>query len=186
MNLILAGLAVWVGIHLVPSLGINLKQRLVNKIGLIPYRACFALVVLSAMTLMIVGWGRAQPTSIYLPIPELKPVAIGLVIVAFICLGATGRSTRIGRLVRFPQLTGMLIWACAHLLANGDSRSLLLFGGFACWAVLEMFMISHREGPWQKCDKPGWGRELLGVAISLAAVGVIVMIHPWMTGMPIF
>jgi uncharacterized membrane protein len=186
LKLILAGLSVWVAIHLIPSLGINIKQRLVEKFGLITYRTCFALIVLSAMALMIAGWKSAQPTSIYLPLAELRPVAIGLAVLAFVCLGATGRNTRIGRLVRYPQLTGMLIWACAHLLANGDSRSLLLFGGFACWAVLEMFMISRREGRWQKCDKPGWGAELLGVGLSLAAVAGIVMIHPWITGMPIF
>ena len=80
----------------------------------------------------------------------------------------------------------MLLWACAHLLANGDSRSLLLFGGFACWAVLEMFMISHREGSWQKQEAPSWTVELLGIALALAGIGGIILIHPWMTGMPIF
>ncbi|MEP5764220.1 MAG: NnrU family protein [Halieaceae bacterium] len=186
MTLMLAGLALWVAIHLLPSAGLNLKQALVAKIGLLPYRAGFALVVLSAMALMVMGWRSAQPVSIYLPEPALRPLAIVLAAGAIVILCATGRATRIGRILRYPQLAGMLLWACAHLLANGDSRSLLLFGGFACWAVLEMFMISRREGPWEKKSPPSWTVELLGIALSLAVVGVIILIHPWLTGMPIF
>lgn len=186
MILILAGLTLWVAIHLVPSAGLSVKQALVDRGGLIPYRAGFALVVLSAMTLMVLGWRSAQPVSIYLPLPGLKPVAIALAATAIVILCATGRATRIGRILRYPQLAGMLLWACAHLLANGDSRSLLLFGGFAGWAILEMFMISRREGPWEKKPAPSWTVELLGIALALAGVGGIILIHPWMTGMPIF
>jgi uncharacterized membrane protein len=186
MGLILSGLILWVTIHMVPSVGLELKQKIVARIGLVPYRAGFALVVLSAMTLMVLGWRGAQPTSIYLPLPALRPVAIALAMIAIVTLSATGRASRIGRLVRFPQLTGMLLWACAHLLANGDSRSLLLFGGFICWALLEMFLISRREGVWQKPAAPSWAKELLGIVLALAAVGVIVLVHPWLTGMPIF
>ena len=186
MNLMLAGLALWVAIHLVPSAGLGLKQSLVGKIGLLPYRAGFALIVLTAMSLLVLGWRSAQPVSIYLPLPALRPVAIGLVVVALVILSATGRASRIGRLVRYPQLTGMLLWACAHLLANGDSRSLLLFGGFSAWALLEMFLISRREGPWQKPPAPSWTREILIVVLAMAGVGMIVMIHPWFTGMPIY
>jgi uncharacterized membrane protein len=186
MALILSGLILWVAIHMVPSVGLKLKQKLVSRIGLIPYRAGFALVVLSAMALMVLGWRSAQPTSIYLPLPALRPVAIALAMLAIVTLSATGRASRIGRLVRFPQLTGMLMWACAHLLANGDSRSLLLFGGFICWALLQMYLIRHREGKWQKPEAPSWAVELLGIAVALLGVAGIVVIHPWITGMPIF
>ena len=186
MNLMFAGLALWVAIHMVPSAGLGLKQSLVARIGLLPYRVGFALIVLTAMSLLVLGWRSAQPVSIYLPLPALRPLAIALVVIALVILSATGRASRIGRVVRYPQLTGMLFWACAHLLANGDSRSLLLFGGFIAWALLEMFLISRREGPWIKPSAPSWIRELVFIAMALAGVGVIMMIHPWITGMPIF
>ena len=35
------------------------------------------------------------------------------------------------RLLRHPQLTGVLLWGVGHLFANGENRSLLLFGGMA-------------------------------------------------------
>ena len=186
MNLMLAGLALWVAIHLVPSAGLGLKQSLVARIGLLPYRTGFAMIVLTAMALLVLGWRSAQPVSIYLPLPALRPVAIGLVVIALVILSATGRASRIGRVVRYPQLTGMLLWACAHLLANGDSRSLLLFGGFSAWALLEMFLISRREGAWEKPSVPSWTREILALVLALAGVGIVMVIHPWITGMPIF
>ncbi len=186
MILIFAGLALWYAIHMLPSLGQGLKQTLVERIGLLPYRAGFALVVVSAMTLIVLGWRSAQPVSIYLPPAEFRPLAIVLVIIALVIIAATGRATRIGRLIRYPQLTGMLLWACAHLLANGDSRSLLLFGGFASWALLEMVLISRREGAWVKQSAPGWGAEILGVVLALAAAACLILLHPYFTGMPIF
>ncbi|MCZ6829266.1 MAG: NnrU family protein, partial [Gammaproteobacteria bacterium] len=127
-----------------------------------------------------------QPVSIYLPQPALSPVPHGLVVIALVILSATGRASRIGRVVRYPQLTGMLLWACAHLLANGDSRSLLLFGGFSAWALLEMLLISRREGAWEKPSVPSWIREILALVLALTGVGIIMVIHPWITGMPIF
>ncbi len=186
MGYLIAGIVLWIGVHLIPSVGQALKQALVERIGLLTYRVLFALCILSAAGLIITGWQHSQPASIYLPAPGLRPVAIGLVILAFVLLGATGRASRIGRLIRYPQLAAVLLWACAHLLANGDSRSLVLFSSAACWAILMMVVISRREGPWQKRPAPSWTVELLGIALPLAGAGVVVVIHPWITGMPVF
>jgi len=185
MTLILAGLALWYAVHMVPSLGSGLKQSLVERWGLVAYRVVFAALVLTAMLLMVLGWRSAQPVTIYLPEPAWRPAGMALAVLGLVTLSATRRASRIGRLVRYPQLAGMLIWACGHLLANGDSRSLLLFGGFAVWAVLEMILISRREGPWIKPEVPGWGTELLYLGLALCGIGVVVYIHPWISGMPL-
>ena len=39
------------------------------------------------------------------------------------------------RLLRHPQLTGVALWGIGHLLANGESRSIILFGGLGAWAI---------------------------------------------------
>ena len=52
--------------------------------------------------------------------------------------------------------------------------------------ILMMVVISRREGPWQKKPAPSWTVELLGIALALAGAGVVVVIHPWITGMPVF
>ncbi|MCZ6830857.1 MAG: NnrU family protein, partial [Gammaproteobacteria bacterium] len=144
MPLLIAGVCLWAAIHLVPSLAPGLKSAWRGKLGEGGYKGSFTLIVLSALALIIVGWRSAQPTLIYLPPEALRTLALALMVLAFILLGASKRATRIGRIVRHPQLSGVLVWSVAHLLANGDSRSLVLFGGFAIWTVLEMILISRR------------------------------------------
>jgi uncharacterized membrane protein len=42
------------------------------------------------------------------------------------------------RIVRHPMLTAVLLWAAAHLIPNGDAASLILFGGFALYSIVDM------------------------------------------------
>ena len=53
---------------------------------------------------------------------------------------------RVVGVIRHPQLTAVKLWAVAHLLVNGDSASLLLFGGLLVWAVLEVVIINKQDG----------------------------------------
>ena len=186
MSLLASGIALWIGIHLIPSLGIEFKQALVTRIGLTIYRILFALGILSAMAMIVLGWQSAQPTSIYIPPFELRWVTVVLGILAFVLLGSTFRPSRIGRVLRYPQLSAVVLWAFAHLLANGDSRSLVLFPGLATWALLMMWVMSRRDGPWIKPEAPAlWIDIAAALTMILVALGVIV-IHPQLTGMPVF
>ncbi len=186
MVLLTLGLGLWAAMHLLPSTAPGLRQGVIDKLGFNAYRGMFSLSVLAALALIVFGWRSSQPSSVYLPAESLRPVALLLMVLAFLCLGASGRATRIARLIRHPQLTGLLIWSISHLLSNGDSRSLILFGGMGLWAALEMVLISRREGDWQKPQAPSWTKEVLGVAITLGVMAVVMLIHPWIAGVPIF
>ena len=142
MGLLVTGIALWIGIHLMPSVGIGLKTHLVSRVGILPYRAGFAACIVGALVLIVLGWQSARTASVYIPPYSIRPVAIGLVVLAFVMLGTTFRASRIYRFIRFPQLAAIILWAAGHLLANGDSRSLVLFGSMAAWAVLMMILIS--------------------------------------------
>ena len=185
MLLLTLGVLLWMGTHLVPSVAPGLKQSLVDKAGFNGYRGIFSLAILSSMALIVFGWRSAQPVSVYLPPAGLREVAIVGTVIAFILMAASGRPTRIGRVVRHPQLTGVLVWALSHLLANGDSRSLVLFGGFALWSLLEIILISKREGPWQKPEAPALSKDIVGVVIGLVIAVAVVWAHPWIAGVPI-
>jgi len=186
MSILIAGILLWIGVHLIPSAGKSFRLAAIDRLGLFAYRACFAACVLGALTLIVIGWRRAQPISIYLPPPALRPVAIGLAVSAFVLLAATVGPTRIGRRVRFPQLAAVFVWAIAHLLSNGDSRSLATFTGFAAWAAMMMVLISRRDGPRQLPPAPSWTVEILGIAAGLLLAGGAIYLHPLIIGVPVF
>ena len=108
-----------------------------------------------------------------------------LVLIAFVLFGSAQYQTRIKRLIRHPMLTGVVVWACAHLMLNGDSRSVLLFGGLGLWAILEIVFINRRDRDWVKPPSPNWLQEFKGLAISLVIFVVVVMLHPYIAGVPI-
>lgn len=183
MGLLITGVLVWCLVHLFPSLAAAQRQNLIARLGEKAYKGLFALLMFSALALIIFGWRSTVPTLLYQLPGFTRHLAMLLVLLAFVVFGASNYPSRIKQFIRHPQLTGVTIWAIAHLVLNGDSRSVLLFGGLGVWAVLEIFLINKREGEWVKQPVPGWGREIRGFVISLVIFGVVVMLHPYMTGM---
>ncbi len=185
MGLLIAGLLIWSLVHFLPSLAAPLRQKLITQWGEKAYKLLFTLLILSSLALIIFGWRSTVPTFLYQLPAFTRHIAMFLVLIAFILFGASKYPTRIKRFIRHPQLTGVAVWAFAHLVLNGDSRSLLLFGSMGLWAVLEMVFINRREGAWVKQPVPGWAREIRGLAISLVIFVVVVMLHPYFTGVSI-
>ena len=54
------------------------------------------------------------------------------------------------------------------------------------WAILSIILITRRDGEWVRQPVPGWAREFRGFVISLVVFVVFVVIHPYVTGVPIF
>ena len=185
MVLLLLGVVLFAGVHLIPSLAPSLRASWYGRMGEGGYKATFSLLLLASFALMIMGWRSAQPTFVYLPWASLRHPAMGLLLIAFLLMVVSARSSRLCRLIRHPQLTGVTLWGFAHLLLNGDSRSLLLFGSMATWSIVEMIAINKREGAWIKRKAPSWGSEIISLVIAVLMVGIIVFIHPWISGMPI-
>ena len=46
--------------------------------------------------------------------------------------------------LKHPMLAGVKLWAAAHLLANGDLGSIILFGSFLAWAVFDRISLKRR------------------------------------------
>ena len=186
MLLLVTGVALFAVVHLLRGVAPGLRQRLWDKLGEGGYKGLFSLLILSSIALIIIGWRSATPQFVYAPALSFGPVSLLLMTVAFLLFVMSGRKSRLRRLIRHPQLTGVLIWAIAHLLLNGDSRSLALFGGLAVWSVLEILVINRREGAWIKEEIPGWGTELASAGIAIVVVGVLIYVHRWIGGVALF
>ena len=185
MILLVLGILLFAGVHLVPSLAPELRASWHGRLGEGGYKGTFSLLLLISFALMIVGWRGTQPSLVYLPSAALHQPALGLLVIAFLLMVCSARNSRLCLLIRHPQLSGVALWGIAHLLLNGDSRAVVLFGGMAAWAIVEMIAINRREGVWVKGQAPSWAAEIVTLVIALVMVGVVVYIHPWIAGMPV-
>lgn len=185
MSLLLLGLLLFAGVHLVPSLAPSLKTSWLEKFGEGGYKGSFSLLLLVSIALMIGGWRSTVPSSLYVPSPALHLVALAIMALAFVLLVVSNRNSRLRLLVRHPQLTGVALWGFAHLLLNGDNRSVLLFGALCAWAIVEILAINRRDGVWIKTDAPAWSAELITLIIAALVIAITVAVHPWLSGMPV-
>jgi uncharacterized membrane protein len=185
MPVLIAGIVLWVAVHLVPALAPGVRQGLIARLGAKRYKGVFALSIVAALVLIVIGWRASAAELIYPPPSWGRLAAFGLMPISIYLFGAAQRPAMIKRIIRHPQLTGLLLWSVAHLLANGDQRSLVLFGGLGAWAVVEMLAINRRDGAWIKQEAPTFAREALGIVISLALFGVLVWAHQWFAGVPL-
>jgi uncharacterized membrane protein len=182
MVLLILGVLVWSAAHLVPSLGAQMRAGLIGRIGEGPYKGLFALTIVGSIVLMVVGWRSSSPVVIYQPPGWGTGFAqIGMLITLVLFIGSNLPSN-LKRMLRHPQLTGVAIWALSHLVANGDQRSLVLFGGIGIWAVVAMLSINRRDGEWEKPAPLAPMAYVKPVVAGVVAYVLLALAHPYIAG----
>ena len=185
MTLLVTGLVLFVALHLVPSIR-PLRRALVARMGEAPYRGVFSLVALASIVLVAWGFARAPYEPVYAPPAWGRHVAMGAVPVALVLFAAASMPTHLRALLRHPMMLGLLLWAVAHLLANGDSRSILLFGTFAAFAVVAtLSAVARGKGP-AGGKAPRWRMDAVAVAGGLVVSGLLMRFHATLFGMPLW
>lgn len=145
---LILGIALFLGIHLVPT-SPDLKDGLVQRFGAGVYRIVFAVCSFVGLALIVYGYHKLQMMPdknviLWEPPTFLKHIAVALMLPAMIFLVAFLVPSRIGRAVKHPMLIAIKTWALAHLLANGDLASLILFGSFLAYAVYDRISLKRR------------------------------------------
>jgi uncharacterized membrane protein len=182
MVLLVIGVLLWAGVHFIPSLGLPLKEKLVARIGENGFKGIFSLLLIASIVSMVMGWRSAHVTILYSPATWTRAVTLPLVFVGFFLFMASSMPSNIKRLIRHPQLTGVAVWAAAHLIPNGDSRALVLFGGLGLWALLEMPAIGRRDGAWEKPEPRPLTIELQPLIAAVVFFAVMYFAHPYFSG----
>ena len=186
MTLLTLGVLVWAVVHLIPSATPGIKQSLTSKVGDNGFKGIFTLAMVAALALIIFGWRSVeQPDYLYTLPLWTRHLGMLLVLIGFILFVASGQPSRIKQYLRHPQLTGLIFWSGAHLLMNGDSRSLVLFGGLGLWAILEIVFINRRDGAWVKPEVPPLGQDVKILVIAIIVYAVVAFAHPWLAGIAI-
>lgn len=209
----------FVGSHLALSAG-PLRDPLVARIGEKPFRGLY-----SALSLLLLGWVAlayrdAPVIDAWIPPIGLQHLAL-LIMPAACVLLVAGLSTRnplaiggdgpgmlkagptgILKVTRHPVMWAFALWGIAHLLANGDLASMLLFGGITLLALVgagaQEAKKRRRSGSdWQafaartsylpfaavlggrsrlSFAEIGWWR----IALGLVVFALLLWLHPWL------
>ena len=150
----------------------------------------FAVLSVIGLVLIITGMGRAERIVIWHP-PAVAGLATAVAMApALILLVAANFNGHIKRIVRHPMSLGVLLWSVSHLVANGELASLFLFGGFAVFAVLDMFRFKIGSSNRRVAAVPGkpasLTKDFLAVVIGLIGYALLVVFHDALFGVPLF
>jgi len=182
MGLLIVGLALFVGAHLVPS-SPKLRGAVAGAIGLNGYKIAFSLISVAGLILTWLGYARTPYEPIFEPSETARlalPIGMALAFVLMACAYAPGR---VRRLVRHPMMAGVLIWSSLHLLANGDLASNILFGTFALWSVVAILSAMQRGQKLGGDHIRPWA-DAIAAAIGLIAFAIVFYAHAWLFGVP--
>ena len=145
MSVLIAGLVVFLGVHLLPALQ-GSRAALVQRRGEQRYKGIFTLISFAGLGLIIAGYGMAMPgAQLFAPSRTAIAIAPYAMALSFVLFAAANMRTYIRQVVKHPMLLGLAIWAAVHLLANGDTRGTLLFASFFVYAAIDLVSVVQRH-----------------------------------------
>lgn len=177
MSLLLAGTILWFVAHIFPAIAPGKRNALVEKLGEQPYRGVFSVVIVAALLMIVFGWKKAVPVALYVPPLEPDILSSVLILIGLVLFFSSQMNGNIKRFIRHPQMAGTTLWALSHLLTNGDSRAVVLFGGMAIWALLEIVTINRREGPRAATGPASVKFDLIAMVIGGVVFAVVGHFH---------
>jgi len=184
------GLVLFFGVHTLTTQR-EVRARVIAFSGGGGYKIGYSLV--SALGLVLIVWGFAHYRAsgmweIWTPPTALKHLTAALMLPAVILVVASYIRGRIYTRLKHPMLTGIKLWAAAHLLANGDLGSIILFGSFLGWAVFDRISLKHRADSGAPPIPVGAPSNVLfAVAVGIVAyLALAFAFHPVVIGVPVF
>jgi uncharacterized membrane protein len=162
MASLLAAAIFFIAIHFVIS-GTALRGKIIAVIGEGPFRGFFSLLSLIGIVWLSRAYGEAQNLQLWSKPYELRPVALVVMLVAFLfvvlaftspnpmavggeaLLAEKEPAKGIQRITRHPFLWGVTLWSFTHLLITGDLASAIFFGSLLIVAIGGPFSIDRKR-----------------------------------------
>lgn len=185
MLVLILGLVLFLGIHSARIAGEDFRNGQIAKFGLDKWKGIYSLVSLAGFALIIWGYAMARPEAalLYEPPVWMKHINALLMLLSLIALAsAKAPAGRIKPLLKHPMVAGVKLWAIGHLLANGDAASVLLFGSFLIWAIIDRISFKRRGDAGTTVAGP-ITNDIAPVLIGLVLYGLLVWkLHAWLFG----
>jgi uncharacterized membrane protein len=188
--IMIIGLAVFVVPHVFITRR-DARAAAIARIGEVPYKVLFSLV--SIIGVILIGWGFARYRAtgwidVWYPPAWTRHLTVALVWPSIVLIVAAYIPGNIKRRLKHPMLVGIKLWAVAHLIANGDLGSIILFGGILAWAVFDRISLKRRADPGAPpIPIGGWGNDVAALVVgTLVYLALGFWFHPLVIGVPAF
>jgi len=182
------GLILFFGVHTLTTQR-ELRATVVGSMGESGYKIGYALASVAGLALVIWGFANYRATGwidVWNPPTAFKHITVALMLPAVILVVASYIRGRIYTTLKHPMLTGIKLWAAAHLLANGDLGSIILFGSILGWAVFDRISLKRRTDPGAPPIPVGGPSKdvvaVIGGTALFLALGFL--FHPYVVGVP--
>jgi uncharacterized membrane protein len=183
------GLILFFGVHTLTTQR-DLRAQVIGSIGESSYKIGYTLASVAGLALVTWGFANYRATGwidVWNPPTAFKHITVALMLPAIILVVASYIRGRIYTTLKHPMLTGIKLWAAAHLLANGDLGSIILFGSFLAWAVFDRISLKRRpDAGAPPIPVGGATNDLIAIAVgSIAYLALAFAFHPVVIGVPV-
>lgn len=184
MALLVVGLAIFIALHLIRVVAAPWREAQIERFGMPAWRGVFGLLSIVGIVLIVSGYGLARryPVPVWLPPFGMAHVTALLTAIAFVMvMAACVPGNHIKRaLGGQPFLSGVALWAFAHLLANGTLHAIVLFVSLLAWALVKLRADRRREREAGVVYAQGTlARDVLVIVIGLVAWAIFAF---WLHG----
>jgi uncharacterized membrane protein len=189
LGLLILGLVLFLGVHTLTTQR-DARAALIGKFGRGGYMGLYSLASFAGLALTVWGYSVYRATGwidVWSPPVAFRHVTLLLMLPAVILVVASYIRGRIYTTLKHPMLAGIKLWAAAHLLANGDLGSIVLFGSFLAWAVYDRISLKHRaDAGAPPIPVGGPGNDVIAVAVGVVVyVALAFAFHPLVIGVPV-
>jgi uncharacterized membrane protein len=183
------GLVLFLGAHTFTTRR-DARGRAIARMGEGTYKLLYSVVSLAGLAMIIWGFAEYRATGwidVWYPPKVMKHITVALMLPAVILVVASYLRGRIYATLKHPMLAGVKLWALAHLLANGDLGSIILFGSFLGWAVYDRISLKLRtDGGGPPIPVGGTSNDLIAIAVGVVAyLALAFAFHPVVIGVPV-
>jgi uncharacterized membrane protein len=185
----LGGLILFFGTHLFSSFRNRTGEGLVDVLGRGPYMVIYSVLTIAGFVALVWGYAMIKPW-IYLADPPgwMRHITMALMLPAIILIvtAYVPPTGFIKKAVKHPMLTAVKLWALAHLLVNWDVGSLILFGSFLAFGVIDRIAVKRRGDVGAANARPNVLGDLIAIAVGAALYGLLVyQLHAILFGVAI-
>ena len=172
MLLLILGLILWAAVHFWKRIAPDHRASFGDK-----GKGIVAIGSVAAIVLMVIGYCAAEGTVYWARTSAMTGINNILMVLAFYVFATSAAKTKLTKYIRHPQLMAVKIWAVAHLLVNGDTPSIVLFGGMFIWALAEVVVLNRANGPRGPYHAVPIKKEYTAIIVTVVVVTVVSAIH---------